>query len=214
MLKKWTQQPRFARRVIVMTCGIIIMGFGLALFKLTLMGNGPSTAMCLAISDVSGIDFALVMIAVNALFFCAEIALGRELLGVGTFINWFGVGPATSFFMHLFERLSFAPESFAVRLAMLPPVVLIVSLSCSMYQTANLGIAPYDSLSIIMSKRLPMRYFLCRMTTDIVSTLVTLIFGGIIGIGTVICSLGLGPFVSFFNRHVSEKLCGQPKQTL
>ena len=32
--------------------------------------------------------------------------------------------------------------------------------------------------------------------------------GGIIGLGTLVCALGLGPFIQFFNVHISRKLCG------
>lgn len=27
-------------------------------------------------------------------------------------------------------------------------------------------------------------------------------------LGALMCAVGFGPFISFFNRHVSEKLCG------
>ena len=32
----------------------------------------------------------------------------------------------------------------------------------------------------------------------------------VIGIGTLICALGLGPFITFFDRLISRKLCGLP----
>ena len=38
--------------------------------------------------------------------------------------------------------------------------------------------------------------------------LICFLLGGLIGLGTVICSLGLGPFVSFFTKHVSMKALG------
>ena len=33
------------------------------------------------------------------------------------------------------------------------------------------------------------------------------LLGGVVGWGTLACALGLGPFVHFFNRHVSEPFC-------
>ena len=27
-----------------------------------------------------------------------------------------------------------------------------------------------------------------------------------------VCALGLGPFIHFFNKHISEKLCGYPEK--
>ena len=65
------------RRILVMTAGIFILSFGLILFKLSLMGNGPSTSMVIAIADRIGVDFGIVMVVTNCLFFAAEWIWGR-----------------------------------------------------------------------------------------------------------------------------------------
>ena len=70
-----------------MTVGIFILSFGLVLFKLSLMGNGPSTSMVIAIADRVGMDFGLFMVLSNCLFFAVEIVWSRSLIGVGTFVN-------------------------------------------------------------------------------------------------------------------------------
>ena len=36
----------------------------------------------------------------------------------------------------------------------------------------------------------------------------TFLTGGLVGIGTLLCALCLGPFVQFFNIHFSEKWIG------
>ena len=56
--------------------------------------------------------------------------------------------------------------------------VLVLSLSASLYQTADLGIAPYDALSIIMADRLPLPYFWCRILTDSLCTVAAFLLGG------------------------------------
>ena len=104
------------------------------------------------------------------------------------------------------------PEGFVPRLVIMVAGVLILSLSASLYQTADLGIAPYDSLSIIMRDRLPLPYFWCRIITDATCAAVCWLLGGIVGLGTLVCALGLGPFIHFFNKHISEKLCGYPEK--
>ena len=37
------------------------------------------------------------------------------------------------------------------------------------------------------------------------------LLGGIVGWGTLACALCLGPFVHFFNKHISEPFCQVPK---
>ena len=43
--------PLWRRRCAVMVCGIVIMGIGVCLFRLSLMGNDPSSAMVMAIGS-------------------------------------------------------------------------------------------------------------------------------------------------------------------
>ena len=86
------------RRVLVMCLGIVIMGLGISLFKISLMGNDPSSAMVMALGDRLGIDFSVMLIIMNSLFFLVEILLGRRYIGIGTFVNWFCVGILASFY--------------------------------------------------------------------------------------------------------------------
>ena len=60
------------RRILVMLFGIFIMGLGIALFKQSSTGNGPSTAMGIAVGEFLGIDFSIIIIIMNCLFFIAE----------------------------------------------------------------------------------------------------------------------------------------------
>ena len=85
--------------------------------------------------------------------------------------------------------------------------VIICSLGVSMYQRPDVGVSPYDSLSLIMDKKLPkISYFWCRMSNDVICALVAYFAGGLVGIGTVIAAFGLGPIVHFFNIYVTDKL--------
>ena len=96
-------------------------------------------------------------------------------------------------------------SSFPVQLIFVILGVVITSVGVSMYQTANLGIAPYDYLAIGLADHTPFPYFGCRVFTDALTALITFLLGGLIGLGTLICAFGLGPFISFFDTHFSKK---------
>lgn len=196
------------RRLIVMVCGIVIMGLGICLFKLSLMGNDPSSAMVMAIGGRVGLPFSVILIICNSIWFILEICLGRNLIGIGTFFNWLCVGIFADTWSKILPHIFEMPEGFVGRLAIMLLGILILSLSCALYQTANLGIAPYDAISVIMSERLPIPYFWCRIATDAVCAAAAFLLGGIVGIGTLVCALGLGPFISFFTNTVARELCG------
>jgi len=196
----------------VMLAGIVLLSLGIALFKMTLMGNDPSSAFVMAVGDKIHIDFSIVLIICNLLWFVVEIIWGRKMIGIGTFVNWFFVGTIASLFVKLIGMVLHVEDSFPLRILVLVVGVLILSLGASMYQTADMGIAPYDALSLILSKKTPIPYFWCRIMTDGACALLAFLLGGIVGIGTLICAIGLGPFITFFNKNISEKICDKKEK--
>ncbi len=202
------RNPALRRRIMVMITGIVIMGIGVCLFRLSLMGNDPSSAMVMAIGSRIGMPFSLLLIITNSLWFILEICLGRSLIGPGTFFNWFCVGIFTDVWTEVITAAFAVPNNFPGRFILMLLGVLVLSLAAAMYQTADLGIAPYDAISLIMAERLPLPYFWCRIITDSVCALIAYISGGIVGLGTLFCALGLGPFINFFTNTIARRLCG------
>lgn len=201
MKKKYT-----LRRMIGMLLGIMIMSLGLILFKLSLLGNGPSTSMVIAIADRIGIDFAIVMVVSNCLFFVVECFFNKKLIDIGTFVNWFLIGPLASLYERGIRAVWDVPTAMGPRLLFMSIGILVLSLASSFYQTADVGIAPYDSLSITLSEKTGWQYFGCRILTDGICVLIAWMLGGIVGVGTLVCAFGLGPFVQFFSKHIARPL--------
>ena len=198
----------FIRRFLVMLLGNFLIGVGVALFKVSSMGMSPSNSLFMAMSDASGISFSVMSIICCAFFFTVEFALGREYINVGTLVNWFLVGPTAGYFMAVIEGSNLIPDRFLAHLVVMCCGVLVLSLGCSMYQSSRLGVSPYDSLSLILSERGKYKYFWCRVFTDSFCVVSALALGGVIGLGTLFCAFGIGPFVSFFDALISRKLCG------
>lgn len=200
------------RRVLVMLLGIVLIAVGVALFKFSKMGNDPGTAFAIALGDILGVRMSSMIIVCNSAYFLVEILFGRKLIGIGTFINALCVGPMAELVLSWLDKISWLHGGnlpFLPRLAIMVLGVLILSLSASMYQTADTGIAPYDALSLIMSRRQKkIPYSWCRIAVDSACALLAVLLGGFVGLGTLICSIGLGPFITFFDRTVSRPLCG------
>ncbi len=204
MKKKWDKY--MTRRVAVMTFGILLMGLGVSLFKLSATGNDPSSAFSMAVAAKVGLPFSITLSIVNCIWFVAEITLGRHYIGIGTFVNWFGVGIFADMFLAIANAIHFAPEALPIRVLVMVAGILVLSCSCALYQTANVGVAPYDAMALIMDERLPLPYFWCRIIVDSTVALLAWLLGGIIGLGTLVCALGLGPFITFFTGRVAKPL--------
>lgn len=196
------------RRIAGMVSGNIILGIGIAVFRASLLGNDPYSAMLLAGAEHLPVTYSTLLLIVNAAVFSVEIIWGRHFIGIGTFVNWFLLGYVASFFMEVSAVFQIPERGLFIRLLTVAAGVLVVSLGVSLYQSADLGIAPYDSLSMIISEHCPLPYFWCRLGTDVVCTAVCFALGGIVNVGTAVCAFGLGPFIHFFDRTVSFRVLG------
>lgn len=96
------------------------------------------------------------------------------------------------------------PHGIVLRIVFLIIAILGICLGCSIYMTPDLGSAPYDALGVQIHEKSKIPFRVCRITTDIVCVVTALIFGGNVGIGTLITAVGTGPLVQFFNEHVSK----------
>lgn len=195
------------RRTIGLIIGNILIGVGVSLFKFSHMGNDPFSAMVMSASSLLGLSYSTFLILLNTCVFVIEIVFGRKFVGIGTFANWFLVGYVAEFFIWLTETYITVPESFLERLPYALAGVIVISLGVSLYQTSDAGISPYDSLALIMDERIPfLPYFWCRMICDGTATIICLLTGGLIGLGTFLCAFCLGPIIHFFNIKFSQKL--------
>lgn len=198
-----------ARRFLIMVLGNIFLGMGVSIFKLSGLGNDPFSGMVMALSEQAGISYANFLVLLNIFIFAVQFLTGREFIGAGTLVNACFMGYVVTFFYQIWLGIFGQPQLMWQRMIIVCIGVIVTSFGVSMYQTPDVGIAPYDSLSLIMTKRwgrIP--YFWNRMATDAFCALVCFLAGGIVGLGTLVSAFGLGPFIHFFNEHFSKKLVG------
>ncbi len=196
-----------SKRLVIMFIGNVVLGIGVSIFKLSGWGNDPFSGMIMALSDQVGIQYGTFLILFNLPLFMIEYFFGKKLIGIGTLINMFLVGYFVSFFYHIWVNYIGVPELVWQKLLTVCLGVIVCSLGVSLYQTPNVGVAPYDSLSLILKDRFPkIPYFWLRMSNDGFCAVVCYLTGGIVGLGTLVSAFGLGPIIHFFNVNFTEKL--------
>lgn len=198
------------KRMVIMVIGNIFVGMGISIFKLSGLGNDPFSGAVMALADLSGISYASLLVIINSALFVIQFIFGRKLIGIGTLVNAVFLGYIVTFFYDILICIWIScgsPSSFPVRTAIVFIGVIVISLGVSLYQTSAAGIAPYDSLALITSKKwTKFPYFWHRIFTDGFCAFICFLTGGIVGLGTLVSAFGLGPFVQFFDTHLSSRL--------
>ena len=200
-------------RIVMMILGNVILGLGISVFKLSGMGNDPYNAMVMAMGTLLHMPYANFQVMLNIVLLMIEIFAGRKYIGAGTIVNALFLGYFSTFFNFVLAHTVNAPQTMWQRVIVVCLGVIICSLGLSLYQTADVGVAPYDSLPLIMAERWPkIPYFCYRISLDALFALICYAAGGIVGLGTLVCAFGLGYFINLFNVHFSGKILDRIEQ--
>ena len=195
------------RRLVIMVIGNVLIGIGIGIFKFSCLGSDPYSSMVMALAEHTPIEYANLLICVNLLVFSIQLAFGRELIGAGTVVNACFIGYITTFCYEMLVKIFPLPDILFIKIVIVLMGMVITCLGVSLYQTSNVGTSPYDSVSLIMSKRFPkIPYFWDRIITDAICVTICYFLGGIIGLGTLLTVCAFGPIVQFFNTHFTRKL--------
>ncbi len=190
-----------AGRIAASLLGNLFIALGIALFKQSVLGNDPYTGMNMALAQLLQVSFPLLQLGVNLALFALQFRFERRLIGFGTLVNALLIGSLVDSFYSLSLSLFGLPVSMAAKLCVMAVGMVICSFGLSLYQSADLGVSPYDASALILERRLRrVPYFWCRIFTDGLCALICWRSGGIIGIGTLVTAFGFGPVIALFNR--------------
>ena len=166
------------RRILGMIAGVVIIGIGIAVFKFSRLGNDSISALNLRLAELVGLPFSIENVLMNLCLFVPQLLWGRRYIGLGTIINSFCIGFIVMFTGDAMTAVFGSADTLPVQLLWVAVAVLVIALGCSLYQTADLGVAPYDALSLMLADRLPVPYFGCRVFTDALCALLCWLLGG------------------------------------
>lgn len=189
------------KRILCLLAGIILISLGTAICKETALGVDPFNAFCIAISEVISLSLGTTIIIVNSILLLIIFYTNTLYIGIGTLITMFSVGYFISFFNWLLPRNPFDLLSinniFIFILGM-----IVMCFGIALYIESELGLVPYDCFSLILSEKFLGKYFIIRIIMDGIVSILAILLGGPISLGTIILSLGLGPLIDYFRRSI------------
>lgn len=199
-----------------MVVGIVFIGICVGAYRLSAFGVDAFTCMNLGISGFLNMSFGNWQLIMNAVILAAVFFLSRQCIGAGTIVNMVGVGYMADFICWLFQDVFSIHMTLPLRIGALITGSLFAGMGVAFYMVAEMGIAPYDSVAIIIEKqsggKIPFQAarVLSDVTVVIIGVIFCLISHGdlwlIIGIGTICNALFNGPLIQFFKTHLAEPL--------
>jgi uncharacterized membrane protein YczE len=192
---------RFGRRLPQLMVGLVLYGWSMAMLIRSGLGLDPWDVFHQGLANHLPITFGQVTILVGALVLLLWIPL-RQRPGIGTVLNVFVIGLAADAGLAALPDVTGLPG----QIAMLLGGVVANGLAGALYVGARLGPGPRDGLWVALTKRTGHSIRVVRTVLEVTIVAIGWLLGGVVGVGTVVYALTIGPIVQFFMPWVEVRL--------
>lgn len=199
-----TKGKSIAIRSLYALIGVAILAFGAATLRVGQVGLDPYTAANIGIGETLGLSLGVYQLLINLVILALVFIFNRKYIGIGTVINMVLTGFFIDFYTWLYGQFFPIPINLVTQGILLVLGVIIFTFGASFYMSAKLGNAPYDAIAPIIVDYTHAPYRFVRIAQDVFFVILAFLFGGPVGVGTVINAFFTGPLISFWNTAVSE----------
>ncbi|WP_367650630.1 YitT family protein [Nocardioides sp. zg-1308] len=179
---------RLGARLLRLYAGLAVYGASLTVMVRADLGLAPWDVLQSGITRYVPLTLGQAVVAVSFVVLLLWVPL-REKPGLGTLSNAVVVGVVCDLTMPLLDR----PDHLAARLLMMLLGVAMCGLATALYIGAQLGRGPRDGLMTGLARRTGLSLRLVRTGLEVAVVAVGLLLGGVIGPGTVVFAVTIGP---------------------
>ncbi|MGH3385295.1 MAG: YczE/YyaS/YitT family protein [Nocardioidaceae bacterium] len=184
---------RMPRRLTQLMVGLSLYAVSMAMMIRSQLGLDPWDVFHYGVAEHVPLSFGMVVIVVGVVVLLLWVPL-RQWPGLGTIANAVVIGVVTDLTLAVLET----PQSLWARAALLVGGVVANGLAGAMYIGSQLGPGPRDGLMTGLVRRTGWSIRLVRTSIEVTVLAVGWLMGGVVGIGTVLYALGIGPLVQVF----------------
>jgi uncharacterized membrane protein YczE len=192
-------------RAVYVIVGITIISIGLSFMRYAGLGVDPMTCLNTGIANQIGISFGTWQLILFVIMLVGVCFFDKSKVGFGTLYNVITIGYASDFLLFLIQKIPLF-EAFLMQIRILSFVFgfLVLFFGAAIYIEANMGIAPYDAIALIIAEKNKKQHWFrwIRMGTDGLCVLGGILAQGDVGIGTFITVLCAGPFIAFYRKRL------------
>ena len=205
-LRKWKSMTpgAWACNLALYGIGVGIMPMGVVLTINAHLGAGGYDALNFALAERLRINTSLGIYATAVLVVILTAFIRKGYPRLETFISSFFLGIFTDMWKTVLAPIQ-GTGLAAILLIMAAGVVVAFAVAC--YIISVFPTNPTDDLVVALHER-GIRLGTAKVSLDAVCVILAVLLGGEIGIGTIVCTFGLGPVIDMFHRRIHGKIYG------
>ena len=177
--------------LIYLIFGLILFGLGETMLITANLGVSPWTVLAQGLSMKTGYSIGVTTFIVSISVLCLWIPL-KQKPGIGTILNTIIISIVLDVSLPYLPM----PESFFPQILQVFIGVGMVGLGSGFYLISNLGPGSRDGLMTGLQKITNLPIAFIRAMIEISAVVCGWYLGGLVGIGTIVFALGIGPSVS------------------
>jgi uncharacterized protein len=192
--------------------GLWLFAVGVVLGLRSGLGVSPWDVLHDGIRQATPLSFGVATVLVGVVLVVVALAAGVRP-GAGTLVNMVAIGLVADALLDSGFVQDLAAGSLPVRLAAVLAGMGLVAFGSALYIGARLGSGPRDSLMLALSARTRLPVGLIRGLLEGTVLGVGWLLGGVVGVGTVLFTLGIGPAVQLAFRVLQVEVPREPNRS-
>jgi uncharacterized membrane protein YczE len=201
---------RLTRRLVQLVVGLVLYGVSLALMVRGTLGLAPWDVLHSGLIRYVPVTLGQAVVLMSFVVLLAWIPL-REVPGLGTILNALLVGSSADATLWLLAPV----DALWAELALTVGGVALCGLASAMYIGAQFGRGPRDGLMTGLARVTGRSLRLLRTGIEVTVVLLGLALGGVLGLGTVLYAIGIGPLTQAMLPWWTvrlEQISGEPRR--
>ena len=188
--KALTLKPKLISIIFLIT-GLILFGLGEAMLISAGIGVSPWTVLGQGVSRVFNFSIGTATFFISLFVLLCWIPL-KQIPGFGTILNVIIIATVLDYSLPYLP----SPEIYFSKLIQVILGIIITGFGGAVYLIANLGPGPRDGLMTGLQSvsNLPIAWV--RSGIELTVVLIGWLLGGVVGIGTLLFAIGIGPSVA------------------
>lgn len=180
-------------RLLLMLFALSMGQLGATLFLLSALGSDPYSVYCQGLATVLGITVGMANLGCTLLILAVFLAATKGYVLPGTIVCSFFAGPFIDIFYRLLGASVTSDSPMGLRMAVAVMGTLLIAFCVALMIKADGGMVAADMVPVFFSDRVRMQYRWAKMAWDVILVSTGFGLGGIVGVGTIIAAMLVGP---------------------
>ncbi len=191
-------------RTVLFALGSFIISIGVSAFVLTDTGSDTFSVFMQGVARTLGVSNGMAHILINLTMIIGILIFTKGYIKLGTIAALVIMGPSIDFVSYLLGGIITAATPFYLRLIIMALACVVCAFGLAVIICADIGIGANDLMSVILSDKAKIQFRWARISVDATLVVVGFFLGGVVGIGTIVNIILIGPIAQFFMPHVKK----------